>query len=125
MGIISNAQFYTPYLFKWFLDSSLDDLGFHPDLIFFSYKYGYAKPSSFMFTAAADTLKVMGVPEHSVLYVGNDMLNDIYPAKTVGFKTALFAGDARSLRLRENDPRCNNHSADLIVTDLIQLGEYI
>jgi len=125
LGIISNAQFYTPYLFKWFLDSSPEDAGFHPDLIFYSYKFGYAKPSIFMFDAAAEELGKMGVSPHSVLYVGNDMLNDIYPANKAGFRTALFAGDARSLRLRENDPRCKDLSADIVITDLIQILDHI
>ncbi|MBW2239552.1 MAG: HAD family hydrolase [Deltaproteobacteria bacterium] len=125
LGIISNAQFYTPYLFKWFLDSSPEDLGFHPDLIFYSYKFGYAKPSIFMFNVAAEELEKMGISTHSVLYIGNDMLNDIYPAKKAGFRTALFAGDARSLRLRENDPKCKDLSADIIVTDLIQILDHI
>ena len=53
------------------------------------------------------------------------MLNDIYPAKQLGFQTALFAGDARSLRLRADDPRCRNLSADLVLTDLEQLIGYI
>jgi putative hydrolase of the HAD superfamily len=125
LGIISNAQFYTPYLFKWFLDSSLEDCGFHPELIFFSYKFGYAKPSFFMFDAAAEQLEKMGMSAHSVLYVGNDLLNDIYPAKMAGFKTALFAGDARSLRLRENDSKCKDLFADIVITDLIQLLDHI
>jgi len=125
MGIISNAQFYTPYLFKWFLDSSLENRGFHPDLIFYSYKFGYAKPSTFMFNAAVEKLEKMDMSPHSVLYVGNDMLNDIYPAKTAGFKTALFAGDARSLRLRENHPQCKDLSSDIIITDLIQILDHI
>jgi putative hydrolase of the HAD superfamily len=125
LGIISNAQFYTPYLFKWFLDSSPEDVGFHPDLIFYSYKLGYAKPSFFMFDVAAEELEKMGVSPHSVLYVGNDRLNDIYPAKKAGFRTALFAGDARSLRLRENDPRCKDLSADIVITDLIQILDHI
>lgn len=125
MGIISNAQFYTPYLFNWFLETSLEDLGFHPDLIFLSYKYGYAKPSIFMFQVAADRLKDRDIPAHAALYIGNDMLNDIYPSKKVGFKTALFAGDNRSLRLRKGDPKCRNLSADLIITDLIQIVNYL
>lgn len=125
MGIISNAQFYTPYLFNWFLDSSPENLGFHPDLIFYSYKLGYAKPSTFMFQVAADKLKNMDVPAHSAIYFGNDMLNDIYPAKKAGFKTGLFAGDARSLRLRENNPKCKDLSADIVITDLVQILDYI
>lgn len=121
MGIISNAQFYTPYLFRWFLNSNPEDLGFHPDLTLYSYESGYAKPSAFMFQVAADTLKLMNIPVHSALYVGNDMLNDIYPAQKAGFQTVLFAGDTRSLRLRKDDPKCKNLSADLIITDLVHL----
>jgi len=121
MGIISNAQFYTPYLFRWFLDSDPQDLGFHPDLMFFSYKFAYAKPSTFLFRRAAEKLERMNIPANAALYLGNDMLNDIYPAKKAGFQTALFAGDARSLRLRENDSRCRNLSADIVITDLEQL----
>jgi len=125
MGIISNAQFYTPYLFNWFLDSNPEDLGFHPDLILYSYKFGVAKPSTLMFRVTAEKLKNMNIPAHSALYIGNDMLNDIFPAKNVGFKTGLFAGDARSLRLRKNDPKCKNLSVDLVITDLVQLLDYI
>ncbi len=121
MGIISNAQFYTPYLFHWFLNSSPEDLGFHPDLTLYSFKSGHAKPSAFMFQAAVDTLKRMKVPEHATLYVGNDMLNDIYPAQKAGFQTVLFAGDTRSLRLRKDNPKCKDLAADLIITDLAHL----
>jgi len=121
MGIISNAQFYTPYLFKWFLNSDLNDLGFDLDLIFYSYRFEVAKPSPTLFRIAAEKLEAKGIPPSCVLYLGNDMLNDIYPAKDTGFQTALFAGDKRSLRLRSDDPRCKNLSADLVITDLSQL----
>jgi putative hydrolase of the HAD superfamily len=63
----------------------------------------------------------MAIPAASVLYVGNDMRNDIVPAASVGFNTALFAGDQRSLRLRESDADCRNVTPDVIVTDLRQL----
>ena len=125
MGIISNAQFFTPYLFNWFLNSSPEDLGFKSDLIFYSYKSGHAKPSPFMFDAAAKNLRNMDILAHSVLYIGNDMLNDIYPAKTVGFKTVLFAGDARSLRLRENHLKCLSLYADIVITDLAQILDLV
>lgn len=125
MGIISNAQFYTPYLFNWFLNSSPEDLGFAPELTLYSWSCGYAKPSSFMFKIAADRLKRKNIPAHSILYIGNDMLNDIVPAKRTGFATALFAGDTRSLRMRESNETCRHLSADLIITDLIQLLDHI
>ena len=125
MGIISNAQFYTRDLFELFLDSSPKGLGFDPDLTFYSYACGYAKPSMFMYKTAAERLQRKNIPAHSTLYIGNDMLNDIYPAKMTGFATALFAGDARSLRLRKDHPVCSRLSADLVITDLLQVLDHI
>ena len=78
-----------------------------------------------MFQVAADRLKNRDIPAHAALHIGNDMLTDIYPSKKAGFKTALFAGDNRSLRLRKSDPKCSNLSADLVVTDLIQIVNYL
>ena len=106
MGLISNAQFFTPLLFESFLHAKPKDLGFDSQLIFLSYQFGRAKPSLFPFEKAATVLKRMDLRTVDCLYVGNDMLNDIYPAKQLGFQTALFAGDARSLRMRTDDARC-------------------
>jgi len=125
MGIISNAQFYTPFLFSWFLNSEIEDLGFDPGLLFYSYQYEVAKPSPALFKMAAEKLCSKGIQPPSVLYVGNDMLNDIYPANAIGFQTALFAGDQRSLRLRTDDPRCVDLKPDLVLTDLGQLLKHI
>jgi putative hydrolase of the HAD superfamily len=49
------------------------------------------------------------------------MLKDIWCAAQAGFKTALFAGDRRSLRKREDDERCKNHRPDAVVTELAQI----
>lgn len=125
MGIISNAQFYTPLLFSWFLNADPQDLGFNRDLLLYSYLFDVAKPSPRLFEMAAERLKEKEIQPSSVLYIGNDMLNDIYPAKLIGFKTALFAGDKRSLRLRRDDSRCRKLDADLVITDLSQLIAYV
>jgi putative hydrolase of the HAD superfamily len=121
MGIISNAQFYTVHLLERFLGTTLERRGFDRRLCFFSWREGHAKPSTFMFQRVKAVLLGMGIPAASVLYVGNDMQNDILPAVSVGLKTALFAGDRRSLRLRKTDDRCKELRPDLIVTDLRQL----
>jgi putative hydrolase of the HAD superfamily len=125
MGIISNAQFFTPLLFEWFLDTRMQKLGFDSELIILSYQLGYAKPSMTLFKKAAAAINAKGFGTAATLFVGNDMLNDIYPANYLGFQTALFAGDARSLRLRADDSRCHNLSADLILTGLDQLIGHI
>ncbi len=125
LGIISNAQFYTPMIIEWFLGSNLKQRSFNDDLLFFSYKFGYAKPSSFLFKLAKKNLKTKNLHPSSVLYVGNDMLNDIYTAQKEGFQTALFAGDKRSLRLREDNVFCKTLSPDITITDLAQLLDYL
>jgi len=121
MGIISNAQFYTVDLLQRFLGATLEKRGLDHRLLFFSWREGHAKPSTVMFNRAKQVLVGRGIPAESVLVVGNDLRNDILPAKAVGFKTALFAGDRRSLRQRESDDRCRDVTPDLIVTDLRQL----
>jgi putative hydrolase of the HAD superfamily len=125
LGIISNAQFYTNYLFELFLDSDPQGIGFDPDLVLMSYEYEYAKPSAFLFNKALKILEEKNIPVSSTVYIGNDMLKDIFPSQKLGFQTALFAGDKRSLRLRSDDPRCKNISPDIVITDLIQLLDYL
>jgi putative hydrolase of the HAD superfamily len=125
MGIISNAQFYTPLLLRWFLKADPTDIGFVKDLLIYSFEIGRAKPSPSLFKIAASRLKKMGVFPESILYVGNDVRKDLLPAKQTGFQTALFAGDARSLRLGDDASAHRLASADLIITDLSQLLPYI
>jgi len=123
MGIISNAQFYTPLLFERFLGTSLMGLGFCLDLTYFSYQQGMAKPCLALFGSAKRLLSKMGIPAEETLFLGNDMRNDIWPARSVGFQTALFAGDPLSLNLRENSPDCDGLLPDFIVTSLDQLAD--
>jgi putative hydrolase of the HAD superfamily len=125
MGIISNAQFFAGLLFEHFLGSRIGELGFNETLIFYSFEYGCSKPSLALFELARARLEDMGITPRATLYVGNDMLNDIYPAHSIGFKTALFAGDERSLRLREDDKSCSSISPELVVRNLKDLSEHI
>ncbi len=122
MGIVSNAQFYTRELFPAFLERSTDDCGFAPDLQIYSYEQGHAKPGEGLYRLAAERLAARQIAPAETLYVGNDMLNDIAPAHRVGFRTALFAGDSRSLRLRTDDSRVDGIRPDLVVTQLLDLN---
>ena len=45
LGIVSNAQFFTPLLFPALLEDPLETLGFDPELCVWSYIYLEAKPS--------------------------------------------------------------------------------
>jgi putative hydrolase of the HAD superfamily len=124
-GLVSNAQFYTPYLFTFFFDAEPQGLGFDAELLIYSYRFQAAKPSKMLFDAAIGRLTRRGIAPAEVLYIGNDMLNDIFPARRAGFQTALFAGDARSLRLRQDRPECSDLKPDFIVTELLQLLDFV
>ncbi len=126
LGIVSNAQFYTRHLFPAFLDGrDLDALGFESDLGVFSYRLREGKPSRRLYEVLAGHLAARHLSPDQVLYVGNDLRNDIWPARALGFRTALFAGDARSLRWREDDPRVAGVVPDLVITGLAQLVDLL
>ena len=125
LGIISNAQFFTPLLFEASLGVQPEDAGFDEELLFYSFRFGRAKPSPLLYERAREHLECRGIAASNTLYSGNDMLNDILPAMRAGFQTALFAGDGRSLRLRGEDPRCSGEGPDMVVTDLQELTDLI
>lgn len=121
LGIVSNAQFYTPLMFEAFLDRTVEEVGFDTDLSVWSYRELMGKPSVELYETLCERLKQKGIAPHETLYVGNDMLKDVWAASQAGLKTVLFAGDKRSLRMREDDIRCQGLRADAIVTELGQI----
>jgi putative hydrolase of the HAD superfamily len=126
LGIISNAQFYTPVVLNYFLSGRFEEEEvvdyFDPDLTIFSYQYKRSKPDLFLFQLLASSLeKKYGLKPEEVLFIGNDMQKDVYAGHITGFRTALFAGDRKSLRLRENMEVIRNTRPDYIITDLRQL----
>lgn len=121
LGIVSNAQFYTPLMFPALAGASLNDYGFDPDISVWSYKEREGKPSTNLYRKLKYALKEKDILPEETLYIGNDIRNDIWPAAQLGFRTVLFAGDKRSLRLREDDPDCGNTQPEFIATSLPQI----
>ncbi|MFB6320216.1 HAD family hydrolase [Saccharicrinis sp. FJH54] len=129
MGIVSNAQFYTPVIMNYFLYNRIDGRPFldqfEEKLSVFSYKLLKGKPDTAIYKALFPGMEELGILPHEVLYVGNDMLKDIWPANEVGFKTVFYAGDERAYRLREDHPQASMTRPDHIITALTQLLEII
>lgn len=119
LGVLSNAERFTPLLFQALTAKSLADRGFDSALCLWSFEEGEAKPSPRLFEKMAQRLTERGVLPDEVLYVGNDIRKDVAPAQAHGFRAALFAGDRRSLRwARDTHPEVK---PDLILTELSQL----
>lgn len=119
VGIVSNAQFYTPLILETLWHTSLSQLRLDP--LVWSYEIRAAKPGSAPFVALIDAVASRGIQPHEILYVGNDMLNDVKVAQLNGIHAALFAGDRRSLRMRRDDQRVSGVVPQRVVTDLSQL----
>lgn len=124
-GIISNSQFYTPVVLEALSGYTLEHLGLHQELLHWSYEESMKKPGLTFYKNFLRKLHSFdsSVSPEDVLYVGNDMLKDIYPARELGMKTALFAGDQRSLKWRKEDDRCKDIQPDLIITTFNQLPQ--
>ncbi|MFP4426692.1 MAG: HAD family hydrolase [Spirochaetaceae bacterium] len=124
LGIVSNAQFYTPLLFPLLFGGTPEELGFAFSV--WSYREGEAKPSERLYRNAADWFaKAYSVKPEELLMIGNDLRNDVAPAAAVGLKTALFAGDRRSLRLHHDEPEYRETEPDIVLTNLTQLHEVV
>lgn len=123
VAIVSNAQFYTRGILEELLARSLDELGIEPRRQFWSFEHGHAKPSDFLFLAAIEEFAKSGIQASQLIFVGNDMLHDLLPANRLGLRTALFAGDARSLRKRKEDLRVGSLKPDLVLEALTDLLE--
>ena len=127
LGIISNSQFYTPIAFEALSGRSLEDLGFNLNLLHWSYEESRKKPGLVFYENFLSKAKeeLPDISAENYLYVGNDMLKDVYPASELGMKTALFAGDARSLKWRKDDSRTRDLKPDIIITELNQILECV
>ena len=125
LGIISNAQFYTPHVVDGTTGVVLRGGIIPEEMIIFSYEEGEGKPSRRLFEKLAVAAKKQGIQPEEILYVGNDFVKDIEPAQEVGFRAALFAGDARSLRTGSASLSEACATADVVLTELAQLREVL
>jgi putative hydrolase of the HAD superfamily len=102
LGIVSNAQFYTPIDITLMLrdqsDGKYDDHSeiFEDDMTFYSYEYGVAKPNQLLFRKLFDVLYEYHILPEQTVFIGNDLVTDIQAAAEVGMKTAFFCGDRKS-----------------------------
>ena len=125
LGVLSNAQFYTEPVLQALAGIDLSGTGFDADLCIYSFEEGAGKPSPRLFEKIRDAAGERGIAPEEVFYVGNDLVKDVLPARHVGFRTGLFAGDLRSLRCGDLPVEEAVEKADVVLTDLHQLGEVV
>ncbi|HNR99898.1 MAG TPA: HAD family hydrolase [Planctomycetota bacterium] len=95
LGIVSNAQFYTPLVLEAFLGDSRARRCFDPVLCVWSYRLKEAKPSPRLASAALDALRTeYGIAPEEAVMVGNSPEKDILPAAALGCAAVLCTADA-------------------------------
>ncbi len=90
-----------------------------------SFQYGVRQPATSLFEACLVRLGKRGIAPGEVLHVAPRLKEELAPAKKLGLRTALYAGDAASLEATPaevNDPALR---PDRILTDLRQIRQLV
>jgi putative hydrolase of the HAD superfamily len=101
------------------------DAAFPSSMRIISYDKKAKKPSDTIFKAAAQAAAAKGIDPGEVLHVGSSLTRDIAPAKKIGFRTALFAGDKNSLSATPDQLKDAAFRPDVLLTELPQILEVI
>ncbi len=90
-----------------------------------SFQFGVRQPAATLFEACLARLARRGIAPAEVLHVAPRLREELAPAKKLGMRTALYAGDAASLAATPaevNDPALR---PDRILTDLGQIRQLV
>lgn len=91
LGIASNAQSYTLHELEMGLeDAGLTSSIFDSDLTIWSFRNGFSKPDPHVFQILTARLAARGVAPEEILMIGDRFDNDIEPARTFGWQTAMI-----------------------------------
>jgi FMN phosphatase YigB (HAD superfamily) len=96
-----------------------------PSLRFLSCEVGGQKPSERLFKHALAHLATLGVTPAQVLHVGSRLALDLAPAKKLGMRTALYAGDKESLQATPAQMKDPAMRPDMLLTELAQIAEVL
>ena len=128
-GLLADAQCFTRVQLQRGLaaqDSEvvLDKL-LDKDLIVLSYEVRGRKPSERLFRHTVSALNQEGIAPNEVLHVGTRIQQDLLPARRLGMRTALFAGDRTSLQATAEQLKEPHSRPDVLLTELSQIAEII
>src|SRR5262249_51326884 len=83
------------------------------------------KPSDRLFRKALTALQEKGIGPTEVLHVGSRVQQDLIPARRLGMRTALFAGDKASLQVTPEQLKDPVSRPDVLLTELEQITEVV
>jgi FMN phosphatase YigB (HAD superfamily) len=128
-GLLADGQCFTRVqlqrgLFAQNKELSLDKM-LDKDLVVLSHELRGRKPSERLFRHALSTLSQQGIAANQTLHVGTSITRDLMPARRLGMRTALFAGDKNSLQATAEQLKDQNSRPDVLLTELKQIAEVV
>ena len=96
-----------------------------PALCILSHEVKGRKPSERLFRQALSALSEKGIEAGEVLHVGARLPQDIAPARKLGMKTGLFAGDKTSLQASAEQLKDRASRPDVMLTELSQIADVV
>jgi FMN phosphatase YigB (HAD superfamily) len=128
-GLLADGQCFTRVQLQRGLaaqDKEIDeDKLLDKDLTALSYEIRGRKPSERLFRHAVNALNQQGIAPNQVLHVGSRIQNDLVPARRLGMRTALFAGDRTSLQATAEQLKEPASRPDVLLTELSQIADVI
>ena len=128
-GLLADGQCFTLVQLQRSLSrqdesAKVDEL-LDPDLCVLSCDVRGKKPSERLFKQALTALNQRGIAPGQVLHVGTRMQQDIIPARRMGLRTALFAGDRAAVHATPEQLKDTNTRPDVMLTELGQIRDII
>lgn len=128
-GLLADGQCFTLVQLQRGLTAQdeaakLDDL-IAADRRWLSYEVRARKPSERLYRTALEALREQGLEAAEILHIGSRIAQDIIPAKRLGMRTALFAGDKASLQATAEQLKDPLSRPDVLLTELSQIAEVI
>ena len=128
-GLLADAQCFTTVqlqrgLYRQDVEANLEEL-IPPARRWMSHERKARKPSENLFRSALRTLAEEGIEPGAVLHVGSSLTRDIAPAKKLGLRTGLFAGDRTSLAATAEQLKDPLFRPDVMLTELSQVAQVI
>jgi FMN phosphatase YigB (HAD superfamily) len=128
-GLLADGQCFTRVQLQRGLAAQAPDLVLDKvldkDLILLSHEHRGRKPSERLFRHAVNALNQQGIAPNQVLHVGTSVARDLVPARRLGMRTALFAGDRTSLQATAEQLKEPSSRPDVLLTELSQVADVI
>ena len=101
------------------------DAIFSPSLNTLSYVEGVRKPSKTMFLRAVDRFVKIGIEPEQMLHVSSRVKDDLAVAKSLGMRTALYAGEKVGLQVTGEELKDSAMKPDRLITKLPQIRDIL